>query len=78
MAWQGNGMGAAWHVSICLKLYTKQETDDDAGSQANSLVLEASHAVRCASYVQTIPVLLWTGPEGSRRLRLLYFKTFAT
>jgi len=28
--------------------------------------------------VKEIPVLFWTGPEGSRRFRLPYFKTIGT
>jgi hypothetical protein len=27
---------------------------------------------------KTIPLQVWTGPEGSRRLRLPYFKTIGT
>jgi len=27
---------------------------------------------------KAIPLQTWTGPEGSRRLRLLDFKTFST
>ena len=28
--------------------------------------------------VKTIPLLTWTGPEGSRKFRLPDFKTFGT
>jgi len=27
---------------------------------------------------KAIPLQAWTGPEGSRRMRLLYFKTIGT
>jgi len=29
-------------------------------------------------YVKSIPLLAWTGPEGSRKLRLPDFKTIGT
>jgi hypothetical protein len=36
-------------------------------------------AAKCVHYkVKAIPLQAWTGPEGSRRLRLPYFKTIGT
>jgi hypothetical protein len=32
----------------------------------------------CKGKDKTIPLQAWTGPEGSRRLRLPYFKTIGT
>jgi len=33
---------------------------------------------RCMTGVKAIPLQAWTGPEGSRRLRLPDFKTVST
>jgi hypothetical protein len=38
----------------------------------------ANLALKKRAYVKTIPLQAWTGPEGSRRLRIPDFKTIGT
>ena len=40
--------------------------------------LQPSHPWQCCWFFFLIPLLAWTGPEGSRRLRLPDFKTVGT
>jgi hypothetical protein len=43
--------------------------------------LEKSHKIlinKCKKKSKAIPLQAWTGPEGSRRLRLTDFKTIGT
>jgi len=74
-------------MAICSKAKRpNDETDTDTTSSKSRHVL--MHAVKASNAVdvmihsfikkKAIPLQAWTGPEGSRSLRLLDFKTIDT
>jgi len=71
---QGNGVG----ITAISTVYFELCMSEAATWKMHRIVNDAIRTKHISKKGKAIPLQAWTDPEGSRRLRLPYFKTIGT